>query len=1121
MRSIRLGLLVIITAALGWGWLNWQDTTVSGANRTVKVDSVPIFFSTSKPGSNTKLDAGELIATEYAGDARAVSALAGARPTGLATGDFDRDGVPDLISGYQTDRGGVLTLHRGNELSIFPGGRDARGEKLAPFHSRATVTAVPASPDLIAVGDFNDDIWLDVVTAERGAVALNYFKGNGRGEFSLQQIAVEGTITAMTAGSLNRDDGSADLAVAVVNGTNARVIVFEGTHGALNEPAIDTIELPATATKLVGADLDQDSLGELIVAAGNELLVVRGRDRKLTSRPGKHIPAPVLFEQKFSSAIVSVTTGTKAGEGIREVLALDEMGAVHSVRLTSSVLNAAGIHELTRTAGPGTELISAQVSASSSSGDLLVIDRLRHNIEVLTRGGKLSSSASITGASAPVAVIPMRLNKDGLDDLVILSEGQIAPAVVLTNPQAIFTVNSNGSGDDLDPGNGLCLTSVGTCTLSAAVQESNALAGADEIRFNLPGSAPFTIAPVFFTATIVQTVTIDATTQPGFAGAPIVELSGASQVINPRGLEIGSNFNGSLASNSVVRGLVINRYSNDAINLDPTTPAISNVRIEGCYVGTDVSGTVALPTGSGIPQRGAITISGVGHTIGGTTAAARNVISGNNGNGLRLGNLSSTIGVIVQGNYIGTDKNGTTDLGNSGDGVRAGFSGGSGTIIGGSAAGSGNVISGNGGSGLSFGSSSGSFNGLVVEGNRIGTDLTGNIDLGNDNRGVRFDGFINSRIGGTSDGSRNVVSGNGQDGIELRFCSAVNVQGNYVGTKADGRTPLPNGRNAILLTTFTGDSLIGGGTPVVGDNCNAPCNVFSFGATGRGISISNANVPNPFGGDPDRSERRPELSNDGNGNELQGFIMALFDASQNFVDLGNNGSTPDDPGDDDDGENRLQNKGKVDRSQQVGTLLRILYSMNSDESRKVVGLFGFAAASGGRGGAGGAGLLTFIGQREVIPDANGNSSFTAEFPIVLPPGSQVVAIVTDAVTGDTSENTAFVPVEGAPITSASVSGRVMTPSGQGLMNAYVTIANGMGVVQVVRTSSFGFYQFENIATGAMYTISVSSKRYLFDPRVVNVNGVLSEVDFMAQGPVGRRSFRDDNDGPLWLPPTKN
>lgn len=1120
MRSIRLGLLVIIAAALVWGWLNWQDATVSGANRTVRVDPMPVFFSTSKTGSNVNFNAGELMATEYAGDTRALAALPSARPTTLASGDFDRDGVPDLISGYRVNNGGLLTLHRGNELSIFPGGRDVRGEKLAPFHPRAPVITVPGSPDLIGVGDFNDDIWLDVVTAERGASALNYFKGDGKGGFSLALVAVEGKITALTAANLNRDDGSPDLAVAVVNGDTAKLIVFEGMHGALNDPAIDTVELAAPATKLLGVDLDQDALGELIVAAGEELLVVGGRDRKLTSRPSKQITAPIMFEQKFSSPIVSIATGARANAGSQEVLVLTESGAVDVVKLTASGLNASGLHSLSGTVDPTSELISGQVSASSSYQDLIVIDRTRQILDVLRRNEHVESAATVTGADVPVAAIPMRLNKDGLDDLVILSEGQIAPAVMLTAPQAIFTVNSNGSGDDLDPGNGLCLTSTGVCTLSAAVQEANALAGADEIRFNLPGPAPFTIAPVFFTSTIIQTVTIDATTQSGFAGAPIVELSGASQVINPRGLEIGSNFNGSLASNSVVRGLVINRFANDAINLDPATPAINSVRIEGCYIGTNLAGTAALPNGNGIPQRGAITISGSSHTIGGTVVAARNVISGNNGNGLRLGNIESTVSVTIEGNYIGTDKNGVADLGNTGDGIRAGFSGGSATIIGGSTANAGNIISGNGGSGINFGSSSGTFSGLIVEGNLIGTDVTGNVDRGNDGRGVRFDGYRNSRIGGTGNASRNVISGNGQDGIEVRFGSAVNVQGNFIGTKADGRTPLPNGRNAILLTTFTGNSLIGGGNPTVGDTCNAPCNVLSFGGGGRGVSISNANVANPVNGEPDRRVLRPE-SNDGNGNQLQAFLMVLFDASRNLTDLGNNGPTPDDPSDNDDGENHLQNKGAIGGFEQLETVVKILYSINTDKARKVVSMFTFGAIVGGRGAEGGTGLLTFLGSREVMPDANGNASFTAEFPGVLPPGTEVVAIVTDVATGDTSENTAFVPLTGAPVTSASVSGRVMTPSGQGLMKAYVTIADAGGVIQTARTSSFGYYQFENIPTGSMYTVSVSSKRFLFTPRQVNVNGVLADVDFVAQGSVGKGLVRDDNDGPLWLPPTKN
>jgi uncharacterized delta-60 repeat protein len=78
----------------------------------------------------------------------------------------------------------------------------------------------------------------------------------------------------------------------------------------------------------------------------------------------------------------------------------------------------------------------------------------------------------------------------------------------------------------------------------------------------------------------------------------------------------------------------------------------------------------------------------------------------------------------------------------------------------------------------------------------------------------------------------------------------------------------------------------------------------------------------------------------------------------------------------------------------------------------------------------------------------------------------------------------------------SVSGRVTTPQGQGLRNAAVTITGSDGTSNTVRTSSFGIYRFENIATGPTYTISAASKRYRFTPRVAQVTGNLSNFDLI-------------------------
>src|SRR5205085_12130317 len=162
------------------------------------------------------------------------------------------------------------------------------------------------------------------------------------------------------------------------------------------------------------------------------------------------------------------------------------------------------------------------------------------------------------------------------------------------------------------------------------------------------------------------------------ATSPPIELNGSGAGDSTVGLNLA-------AASSVVRGLVINRFDGTAIVLN------GNSHVEGCYIGTDAAGSAAQGNG----EQG-VSISGnSNNTVGGTTAAARNVISGSASNGVLI--LGPASGNLIQGNYIGTNAAGTAGLGNAGDGifVVSGSNTVSNCTIGGTTAGAGNVISGN------------------------------------------------------------------------------------------------------------------------------------------------------------------------------------------------------------------------------------------------------------------------------------------------------------------------------------------------------------------------------------------------------------------------------------------
>jgi hypothetical protein len=151
---------------------------------------------------------------------------------------------------------------------------------------------------------------------------------------------------------------------------------------------------------------------------------------------------------------------------------------------------------------------------------------------------------------------------------------------------------------------------------------------------------------------------------------------------------------------------------------------------------------------------------------------------------------------VVEGNFIGTNATGTAAVGNRNAGISIGGEPdiGSDNTIGGTIATARNVISGNGGDGVSLGTS-GSDN--VIEGNDIGTDVTGTKALANKSDGVGIGNSLAAdTIGGNTVGAGNVISGNDGDGVVLDD-SDVLVAGNDIGTEATGSQAVPNGGDGV------------------------------------------------------------------------------------------------------------------------------------------------------------------------------------------------------------------------------------------------------------------------------------------------------------------------------------
>jgi len=327
-----------------------------------------------------------------------------------------------------------------------------------------------------------------------------------------------------------------------------------------------------------------------------------------------------------------------------------------------------------------------------------------------------------------------------------------------------------------------CAAAAGDCSLRGAIIDVNArnCDCGDSITFEISTGIQ-TIAPLTLLPALTAPVTIDASTQPTDVNCDqtnhCIVLSGISVAPNGAGLTIDSD-------NVEIRGLAITLFD---VGVDTSAGNhLQDITIAGNFIGTP-NGTTSGANDLGIR----LNVNGGTATIGGTSAADRNVIA-NNGTGIELDPGSAG---VIEGNYIGTDRTGTQFKGN-GDGIAI-YDPSSSITIGGDTPGARNVISGNEDNGIFISNPLDQPGGVTIEGNYIGTKSSGSSALGNSANGIYLADFAgNVTIGGLSAGARNVISGNTHDGIRVES-SGNTIEGNYIGTGVSGNTAIGNGQIGI------------------------------------------------------------------------------------------------------------------------------------------------------------------------------------------------------------------------------------------------------------------------------------------------------------------------------------
>ena len=560
-------------------------------------------------------------------------------------------------------------------------------------------------------------------------------------------------------------------------------------------------------------------------------------------------------------------------------------------------------------------------------------------------------------------------------------------------PGAIFTVINTADS--------------GAGSFRQAIIQSNVTAGKDTIQFNIPGAGPHIITLLAALQAVTDPVIIDGTTQPGascVSWPPTlrVVLNGSAAGASTSGLVI-------TGGGTIVKGLVIQRFGDHGVVLQGS----GGNQIDCDFIGTNSTGELA-----GFGNDIGVMINNSPNNI-----VSRSVVAGNGTYGVYIGGANAA-GNQVRGSYVGTNKSGSSALANGSEGILV--QGAANAIVGGASSALRNVISGNSGHGVLISGASG---GTKVQGNYIGTNAAGTSSLPNAASGVVVAGVANVTIGGNAADTGNVISGNSDWGVRLQGgASGVTIERNIVGRSANSASIIANGNAGIMLDQAPNNTIgsNGNGNTISG---NQQEGIYIYGTASTGNVIQSNSVTNNgffgvrigyapgnlIGGTTGGTEN--SISNnaaDGiyveggtaTGNRL--LRNSIFNNGGLGIDLGDDGVTPNDPGDSDTGPNNLQNFPGLTGAISGGGLTVVAGTLNSKPNTTYRLEFFFNDVGTCDPSGHGEGRY-FLGSTDVATNGAGNASFSSGYSASLGSGRPVVATATDPA-GNTSEFAACVNV---------------------------------------------------------------------------------------------------------------
>lgn len=1017
-------------------------------------------------GASNNTVQGNLIGTNKDGNAVLGAADTGVRLDIGAKGNFIGGATANLRNVISGNNTGVIMVDAGTESNVV------RGNFIGTNLSGSSALANREAGVTIFEGASRNTVNNNVVSGNGVGIALhsgataNQIQGNNVGTDAAGLKAIPNTAVGVlltSSAEKNVIGGTTAAARNIISGNGAGVSINnDGTKGNIVQGNYIGVNASGAAlgNSVVGVEITSGAFGNTIGGASNA-----------------------------SDAVTTSAANRIAFNGNSGVRVSEETTFNNTIR-GNSIFGNGGLGINLEPANESPDARTANAPTPNDSGDSDSGPNHLQNFPILTTLSSASGSTTINGTlnSRPGTTYVIDFYRNSQGDSSGFGEGEIylgSKRVTTdstgnatfsfaatgtfsgTTISATATNLTSGETSEFSP---LSLSNVVTNTnndglgsLRTALRVASA-ADNIAIRFNIPATLAaggvFTIRPLTPLPTITRNgIILDGTTQTAFSGN--TNAAGPEIVITGNAMPSGGTSPGLVINgdNCVVRSLVINGFPRgiDITGVGTNLVASGN-KIEGCYIGTTATGTAAtaavnLDDGIRLADDGFTPGTGVANTIiGGTTAAARNVISNNGRYGIVMGG-TATSGNLVLGNYIGTNATGTSAVPNA-RGI--GIFGAHDNVIGGTNAAVRNLIFGNGDIGVVFISEVGT-NRNKVQGNYIGLNKDGTAALVTganvpDIFGVRItNGAQGNIVGGTESGAGNVIAGL-TNGIGLTGVGTNGnlVQGNIIGLSASGTVALPNIGNGIIVSAGAQNNIIGAPRDATGARVASAGNRIAFNSNGDGIRVFAGATEQTVG----NTIRGNRVFNNG------GLGINLFPSSEAAAT-----ATPNDASDGDSGPNNLQNFPVISTVTTAGSNLTITGTFNSAPNKTfVLDLYrnaGDNSACGGNSEVAEGEL--YVASQNVTTGANGNATFT--FTVSSAGGQVFTVTATNLSTGDTSE---FSPTPLGSATSAVTNTR---DSGTGSLRTALSAVGVCGntVTFNIPQSDPGF----NAASGT-FTIQVAS-----------------------------------------------